>query len=193
MFTYYLMIIAATVLFSVQFIFTKCWQKENGAKFFSSVLFSAIACFVSLPLFFCLNGWKFEFSWFSFIVALLYAVDCIVCTAFGNKALEVADLSVYSLFLMSGGMLLPVIYGLFIGEDLTVIKCISIVLMLAAMMVMLKSDGSKKINFRSIVCFVVIFITNGLTGVFTFWHQKATVETVSSSGFLLLCNLLRLV
>ncbi len=192
MLEYYLMIIAATVLFSVQFIFTKCWQKQNGAKFFASVLFSAIACFVSLPLFLGLNGWKFEFSWFSLIVAFLYAIDCIACTVFGNKALELADLSVYSLFMMSGGMLLPVVYGLFIGESLTFIKCLSIVLMLAAMTITLKSDGNKKINFRALICFSMIFITNGLTGVFMFWHQKATIETVSSSGFLLLCNLLRL-
>ncbi|MDD6994964.1 MAG: hypothetical protein SPH68_01125 [Candidatus Borkfalkiaceae bacterium] len=192
MLKHYMMILAATVLFSVQFVFTKYYQKIKGAGLFYSLMFSAMICLASVPFFIIMNNGKFEFSVFSFIIALMYALDAILCTVFGVKALSCADLSVYSLFLMLGGMLLPFAYGLFRGETLTWLKVVAVTLVFAAMLAATpKKRKERKKNAMAIVCFVSIFITNGLTGVLTFVHQRSAAQTVSASGFLLLCNCLR--
>lgn len=188
MWQYYIMVVLATVLYSIQFVFTKCYQKEKGASFFYSTIFSSIACFVSVPFFLILSKGKVEFTWFSFFIASLFALDCILCTVFGAKTLSKANLSVYSLFLMLGGMLLPFIYGFTIGEKLTVFKGIAVLCVLGAMLCTLQKEEGKKLDFGTVICFILIFITNGLSGVLTYIHQRSTVEIVSSSGFLFLCN-----
>lgn len=188
MWQYYLMVVLATVLFSIQFVFTKCYQKEKGASFFYSTIFSAITCLVAVPFFLILNKGKAEFTWFSFLIACLFALDCILCAVFGAKTLSKANLSVYSLFLMLGGMLLPFMYGLFIGEKLTVFKGIAVACVLLAMLFTLKKEEGKKLDFSTIICFILIFVTNGVTGVLTYIHQRSTFAIVSSSAFLFLCN-----
>lgn len=188
MWQYYLMVVLATVLYSIQFVFTKFYQKEKGSSFFYSTIFSAIACFVSVPFFLIINKGKVEFTWFSFLTACLFALDCIFCTVFGAKTLSRANLSVYSLFLMLGGMLLPFIYGFTIGEKLTVFKGIAVVCVLVAMLFTLQKEEGKKLDFGTIICFILTFVTNGVTGILTYIHQRSTLEIVSSSAFLFLCN-----
>ena len=188
MWQYYLMIIIATMLFSIQFVFTKCYQKEKGSTFFYSTIFMAISCLAMIPFFLILNQGKLEFTWFSFIIACLYAIDALLCSVFGAKTLSRANLSVYSLFLMLGGMLLPFLYGLAIGEDLTVFKGIAVICILLAILFTLKKDDSKKMDWLTVVCFFMIFVTNGLSGVLTYIHQRSMENIVSASGFLLLYN-----
>ena len=159
MFEYYVMVIFATVLYSVQFVFTKCYQKEKGASFFYSTIFSALTCLFAVPFFLVLNKGRMEFTWFSFFIASLFALDCILCTVFGAKTLSKANLSVYSLFLMLGGMLLPFIYGFTIGEKLTVFKGIAVLCVLGAMLCTLQKEEGKKLDFGTVICFILIFIS----------------------------------
>ena len=193
MFQYYLMVTFATVLYSVQFVFTKCYQKEKGASFFYSTIFSALTCLFAVPFFLVLNKGRMEFTWFSFWIACLFAIDCILCAVFSAKTLSKANLSVYSLFLMMGGMLIPFVYGVVNGDELTIFKVVAVACVLLAMVFTLQKEEGKKIDFGAATCFVLIFLTNGLTGVLTYVHQHAMMETVSSSGFLFLCNLVQFV
>lgn len=193
MFKYYLMVITATLLYSFQFIFSKSYQRRKGSSFFYSMIFSAISCLATIPFLFVLNKGKVEFTWFSFAIALLYAIDVIICSVFGAKILSKANLSVYSLFLMLGGMILPFLYGLTIGENFTALKAVSIVSVAVAMIFSLKKDEEKNLDGFTIFCFIVIFVTNGMTGVLTYMHQRSTRAIVSAGGFLILYNLCRFI
>lgn len=188
MWIYYLMLVGAVLLFSVQFVFTKCFQKEKGSTFFYSMVFSAIVGAVSIPFFILLNGGKIEFTPFSLLIAVLYSADAIACSVFGAKTLSRANLSVYSLFMMLGGMLLPFFYGFTLGEEMTWLKGVAMAFVLASMLLTLKKEEGKKSDPFTLVCYAAIFITNGVTGVLTFMHQRATVAIVSESGFLILAS-----
>ena len=146
-----------------------------------------------MPFLLALNGWKFEFTPFSFLIALAYAADVTVCAVFGAKTLSRANMSVYSLFLMLGGMFLPFLYGLALGESFTAVKGIAIACVLAAMIFSLRKEEGKTTDRFTVICFIVIFVTNGLTGVLTYMHQRASQPITSPSGFLLLYNICRLV
>lgn len=193
MWQYYLMVVLATLLYSVQFVFSKCYQREKGSTFFYSTIFGAIACLASVPFFLILNAGTFEFTWFSFGIACLYSIDLLLCGVVGAKIMSRANLSVYSLFLLLGGMILPIFYGFAIGERLTVFKGIAIVCVLIAMLCTLKKEEGKKTDWLTILLFVLVFVTNGLSGVLTYVHQRSEAEIVSTSGFLLLCNGVRFV
>lgn len=187
------MIAAATVLYAFQFVFSKLYQREKGSSFFYSTIFGGIVCCFSVPFLLALNGWEFEFTPFSFLIALAYAADVTVCAVFGAKTLSRANMSVYSLFLMLGGMFLPFLYGLALGESFTAVKGIAIACVLAAMIFSLRKEEGKKTDRFTVICFIVIFVTNGLTGVLTYMHQRASQPITSPSGFLLLYNICRLV
>lgn len=192
MIEYYLMIVGATILYSIQFIFTKLYQCKKGSTFFYSMIFGAVSGISAFVFLFVLNRGNVEFTPFSFWIALAFAVDVTLCTIFGAKTLSRANLSVYSLFMMLGGMILPVLYGLTLGESFTVMKALAIVSMIIAMICPLKKEEGKKTDVFTIICFIAIFITNGMTGVLTFAHQRAGQETVSPNGLVMLYNLCRM-
>lgn len=189
MLKYYFMLVSATFLYSFQFIFTKLYQREKGSSFYYSMIFGAIACFATLPFALFLTDGKIEFTPFSFTIAFLYALDVTVYMVFGTKTLSRANLSLYSLFSMIGGMLLPFLYGLiFIGESITIAKAIALVSVCIAMILPLKKEKGKRTDKFTFICFAVIFITNGLTGVLTYVHQRSQLNVVSAGGFLFLYN-----
>lgn len=183
---YYVLIIFSVLLFSVQFVFTKVYQKERGATFSASILQLVLSSLFFVPFYFIMNSFKFEFTLFSFFIALLYSINGMMCTIFGLKVLAKANLSVYTLFLMLGGMIVPFIYGLFTGESLTLFKAISVILVALSLFIDVKKDEDKKTNFVLILWCMLIFLGNGLAHVLTYIHQRSTLNVVSTSGFLLL-------
>lgn len=196
MWQYYIMIIVAVLGFSVQFVFTKLYQKQRGASFLSATLMTFINSAFFVPAYFALNSFKLEITWFSVLIACLYGLNGIICNVFGMKVLSFVSLSIYSMFLMLGGMLVPFVYGLiFLGEKITLFKALAVILTIFALAFTLKKDGKEKqkITPFAIFCFVMLFLTNGFCGVLVYIHQRASVEIVSSSGFLLLCSMARLI
>lgn len=188
---YYLLLFAASVLFSVQFVFTKCFQKIKGGGFFYSLVFGLIVSLVSVPIFLAVNGFKFEFSVFSLVVAAIYTANNIILTAFSTKALTCADLSLYSLFMLLGGMIVPFLYGICVGESVNAMKIIGVVAVSASMFVSLKPDKNKKNSLFAIACMIVVFVCNGLSGIITAYHQSGVGDAVGSSAFLMLQNVFR--
>lgn len=194
MWQYYILLGVAVVLFSIQFVFSKLYQKQRGNSFFVAMMSNVIVCVGMIPFYFILNGGKLEVTSFSLLMAFAFALCGILCNFAGLKVLAVANLSVYSMFLMLGGMLIPLIYGFFVGEKMTLLKAVAIVLVIAALALTLKKDekAKEKSNY-AIVGYILIFLMNGLVGVCTFAHQKSQFDTVSASGFLLLAAIVRLV
>ena len=193
MWQYYILLVIAVVLFSIQFVFSKLYQKQRGNGFFVAMMSNVIVCVGMIPFYFILNGAKVELTSFSLLMAFAFALCGILCNFAGLKVLAVANLSVYSMFLMLGGMLIPLIYGFFVGEKLTILKAVAIILVIAALaLTFKKGDGSKRKSNYAMIGYILIFLTNGLVGVCTFAHQKSQFDTVSASGFLLLAAIVRL-
>ncbi|MBE7100850.1 MAG: hypothetical protein E7364_04495 [Clostridiales bacterium] len=193
MWKYYGLLVIAVVLFSVQFVFTKLYQKQRGNGFAVAMISNIIVCIGTIPFFLFLNGGKVEFKGFSLLLSSAFALCGILCSFAGLKVLAAANLSVYSMFLMLGGMLIPLVYGMFVGEKLTLLKAGAILLVIAALALTLKKEKkAKRISVYVIIGYLVIFLTNGLVSVWTFVHQKSQFDTVSAPGFLLLAEMVRL-
>jgi drug/metabolite transporter (DMT)-like permease len=80
-------------------------------------------------------------------------------------ALGSINLSLYSLFMMLGGMMLPFWQGVFFyGEKLTVAKVICFVFICAALLVTVEKSESKK---KAVIYYVAIFVLNGMSGVYS--------------------------
>ena len=94
-------------------------------------------------------------------------------------------MTLYSLFLMSGGMLLPYFFGiLFLNETLTFFRIAGVILILAA--VILSNKGSYSLNSLQILFCILIFVLNGLVSIISKCHQINTIyEAVDSTAFVM--------
>lgn len=179
---YYLMLLGAAALFSMQFFFQKRFEHEYGTDIKSTVVFSVITGFMMTLVGFIFAKFKIQVTPFALCVAAVHGLSSFGFTYFGLKSMHIANLSVYSVFSMLGGMLLPVFYGLFfIGEELTLPKLICCILVIVSVMCTINGkSGQKKAWFY----YMAVFVANGLTGVCAAVHDHYTDMKVDSYSYM---------
>lgn len=183
---YYLMIIIAVCLFSTQFLLNNEYRKESGNTWNSALkfsLYSSITGFITLTI---TNKFNFNISMFSAVVAAVYSLVCISLSYSSIKAFTYANLSVYSVFSMIGGMLLPFVYGLMCGEEFKIIRIVCCVLIaLCVLLAVNREEQSKK----AIKYYIAVFILNGMVGVISKFHQSYTELCVDSGSFMMMTRI----
>lgn len=183
---YYALISIAALLFSFQFVVNDGFRRQNGNSWNASLkftLYSAVAGFVILLF---INKFKLEVTGFSFLLAFIYSVVCVLSGYCSIMAFSYANLSVYSVFCMIGGMALPFIYGIFTGEDVTYAKVICFLLI--ALSVGLSVNPGKH-SPKAIFYYLAVFVLNGAVGVISAWHQSNTTQCVDSGSFMMLTKI----
>lgn len=187
----YALLLFAAFLFSIQFVSLKYFQKIRGNTVFSVSYYCLISSVAFFLVAFMLNGFTVKFNSFSIILGIICGTVEFLCSVFGVKALGVTDLSVYSLFMMLGGMLLPFLFGIiYNGEDITVLKIISVILIASSMFLALDvKGGSKKIGL--IFCFA-IFIINGSIGIIQNLYSSNT-EALGTFNFMCITNIVHVI
>jgi len=128
------MILLSALLFSTEFLFTNNYRKENGSEIESIVRLALYQGIIGVVLMLMVNRFRFRCTWFSFLIACAYSCAVLLYSYMSVKALDYANLSVYSMFSMLGGMLLPAAFGiLFCGEPLTTGKIVCCVLIFTSL------------------------------------------------------------
>ena len=113
-------------------------------------------------------------------MAFISAFNSTICALCTLKSLDKVNLSVYSLFSMLGGMLLPFVAGiLFYGEALTVGNLGCTLLVSVSLALTLKNGHGK----GGEIYYIGIFIFNGLAGVLAKIYEESEYPKVSSGGF----------
>lgn len=181
----YILVIIATVLLALDFALQKKYQAGEGADISAGLKFNALNGLFTALIFFALSGFKAEFSLFSFVLAFLMALFGILYVILGFKILKVNGMAVYSLFLMSGGMLLPYLFGvLFLNEPLTALRIIGTLIILLAVILSNKTKFKLKVSFF-LLC-LSVFILNGFVSIISKCHQiNTTFNPVSSTAFVM--------
>lgn len=179
----YIFLIIAALLFSVQFLFQKAYQRKEWESLSSAFLFSGIYAAVGMAYLLIATGFRLEFSLFSLGLAVVYGTAVLACTYCSVNALKNTDISTFSAFMMLGGMLLPFVSGLtFFHEPLTyaVFLCCALII-LALLLEYLAKKGAEKKTLK--YCFIV-FILNGLCGVLSKTHEYFTAANIDSMSYM---------
>lgn len=180
---YYGLLTAAVTMFSFQFLFNRIFEKEYGNSLRAMFVFSAGSSLVGLLGLLIINGFKVEYTHFSLLMAFFAALDSIGYTYFSLKALGRINLSLYSMFAMLGGMILPSVVGIvFFNEALTLGKGICYVLLLLSLLMTVKK-GEKKSGY---VYYMGVFMLNGMSGVLSTVFRNAPYEKTSDAGYSIL-------
>ena len=181
----YILVLIATILLAFEFAFSKRYQESEGTSLISGLRFNTLSGFFTAIIFFALSGFKLQFSLFSLIMAFLMSLLCMLYSIIGFRILRKGNMSLYSLFLMSGGMLLPYIFGiLFLQEPLTLLRILGILFILAA--VYLSNPAKCKLDKSQLILCVIIFIMNGFVSIISKCHQiNITFAPVDNTSFVM--------
>lgn len=183
---YYGLIILSVVMFGGCFALNDVYRKQRGSSLKISLQFTLISSFAALIVLLAANGFKFEFTAFTLIMALIASVNGVLFNFCGFKALGLINLSLYSLFSMLGGMVLPFLQGIiFYNEKITLAKIICFALIFFALLLTVEK-GEKK---RGTIFYIGVFVLNGMSGVISKIFTSAPFEKTSATGYSILTAL----
>ena len=182
----YSLLATAALLFALQFLFNQQFQKSRGDGTDSAVTLSLYMHGISFLIMLVLNGFKLGITWFSVLLAAVYAAVVIGYSFASLKAFKTANLSVFSIFAMLGGMLLPLAYGvIFCKEEFNIAKAICVLLIGIATAMSFEKGKKSKGNMKY---YLAVFLLNGLVGVISKIHQSSPDLAVDSRSFMATVN-----
>ena len=169
------LLLVSGFLFSSEFIFTKLFEKRNGATYKATVNFVFFTGLIMFLLLFIVNGFQIQFSFISILCAFLLAFLYVVANIISIKAISIGSLVVLTLFNMSGGTVVPFMVGiLFLNEQINLASAIALFLLMFALFLPLfkkKDKKENKINFLFIILCILIFALNGANSTVGKLHQ----------------------
>lgn len=182
----YLLVFLSVVLLAFSFIILKFYQQRTDTTTKSSALFNIYSATCSFLLFFAINGFTMKLSLFSVVMAILQATSGFVYSLIGYRILAKGSVALYTLFLMSGGMVVPAVIGwLFLDEPLTLLRVLGVLIIVAA--IVINNSGLTRPHPRVLLMCVAVFFLNGLVSVFAKLHQiHADLGAVGTTDYVLI-------
>ena len=181
---YYVLLALAAVLISGVFAVNKEYQKMFGTAPEAGLAFHSVIGFFTAMIFFCLCGFSVSFTPFSFALSAIMNILVVAYSLIGFKLLKSGTMALYTVCLMSGGMILPYVYGLFfLDEPIKVLRIIGLFVILFGVIV--SNYGKTKTGKKEILMCAAVFLLNGFVSIINKTHQVETVfATVDTKEFI---------
>lgn len=180
---YYIYVILAAILFAMQFLCQQKYEEKSGTGLSAALTFSLYKGLTVIIMMLILSGFKPEFAVFSLVMSFVYALCYILMIYFSLKAFSVANLSVYSVFTMLGGMVLPFVIGVgLFDEKISVFKIACFLLVVIAVLMNIQKGESSK---KAFLYYMLVFLFNGAIGAITTIHQNLGIPNTDSTSFML--------
>lgn len=182
----YILLILADILLALNFSANKVYQNNAGTSLKAGLRFNYMYGLLVAIVFFAVNGFKFDISSFSAIMSIINKLSFVGYNLVGFKLMKSGAMSIYTMFLMTGGMTLPYIWGvLFLGEELTVFRILALIVIFAG--VVLANLSKTKINASQIWMCIAVFVFNGITSITSKVHQIEQVyRCVGENDFIVI-------
>ena len=169
----YLPILLSVVLLAFGFILQKAYQKRSKDTIEGGIDFGIISAGFSIILLIVTSGFSISFTWFSAINAVMKSACCLAYTIIGFWIMKKGSVAIYMLFLMSGGMLVPSVWGwIFLDEEPRLMHILGLIIILVS--IILNNIGKEKFNVKVLLMCCAVFVLNGFVSVFSKLHQVNT-------------------
>jgi drug/metabolite transporter (DMT)-like permease len=177
-------------MFGGSFALKDEYRKLRGSEVKTSFQYALTGGIGGLIFLCIINGISLKFTPFTLIMAAFSAINGFLFSLCSFKALGKTNLSVYSLFSMLGGMVLPFLQGiLFYGEPLTVAKSVCFALIVLSLSFTIQK-GNKSGGF---IYYAGVFVFNGMSGVITKIFTSAPYPKASATDFSMWATIVSLV
>ena len=189
----YFLIVLSALLLAVCFILQKLFQTRTADTTESGVNFSILSASFSIILLVITSGFSISFTPYSVINVIIRSTFCLVHTVLGFKIMKAGSVALHMLFLMSGGMLVPAVWGwIFLNEEPKPLHVVGLVVILIS--IILNNMGSGRPSTKVILMCSVVFVVNGFVSTLAKLHQiEAVYATVSTAEYTLLSSMASLI
>ena len=182
---HYFLVSIAVAMFGIQFLFSKKYEQNAGNGIGASFIASFISGLIGVICLTIINGIQFSVTPFTLLMATLVAFNSIAYTFCALKALKRINLSLYSLFAMLGGMILPFFQGIiFYNEPITVAKIVCVVFIIVALALGISKSEAK----GGTIYYIGVFMLNGMSGVLAKIFQSSALPKTSNAMYSILCS-----
>ena len=187
----YFAVIGAAALCTLSFAAAKAYQQltDNGTE--SGLKFNIITGAVTAAVFFAINGFGCEINGFSVLMAFAMAAFASAYTMVGFKIMSCGKMSLYTIFLMIGGMVVPYIWGAVFWGERPDLMCTAGLFVLIAAVYAAHGEG-KGTGARLLALCMTVFLLNGLVSVVSKAHQISQ-NAVSALSFVILTGIAKAV
>ena len=183
----YVQLLLAVVLLAVDFAFVKLYQIRQGQGMHASLQYSAVQGLLCALVLFGINGFRLNATPFSLGMAFLSGALAMAYKLIGFRILAGAQMSLYTFFLLTGGMTVPFLWGVvFLGETISALRVAGLLIIAAA--IFLSGAGGAKANGRLLGLCLAVFVLNGFVSVVAKEHQ-ISAQAVGSGDFAVWTNL----
>lgn len=187
---WYCIILSAVVMFGVQFFFNSRYQSFAGHTLAASLSFSALTGLFGLAGLLLINGLSLSVTPFTLAMAIWAALNNLAFSYCAIISLGRINLSLFSVFSMIGGMLLPFAAGLlaFSEFDRLAGKCLCLLFIVAGMLTTVRrqeEQGAWKY-------YLGVFIFNGMSGVLSMIYTNADLPKGSAADYSILSAIARI-
>lgn len=187
----YAMLIFSAVFLAVDFCINKIYQRIKGTSPAAGFGFNALLGLFTAMIFFVANGFKADITPFSALMAAAMGSVVMAYNLVGFRLLKSGTMALYTLFLMTGGMVIPYVYGLlFLDEPFFWLRTAALLLIMAG--VVMSNFSGEKANVKQIIMCIAVFVLNGASSVISKVHQiEATLEIVDATEFVILTGFIK--
>lgn len=192
---YYLILTVAAIGTAGNFALTKLYQQNMGNAARESTVFNMLVGLFSTVIFWIAGGFNIECTPYSLLMAFLMSLFVGIYTMIGFKIMSMGSMTVYTVFLMLGGAVVPFFYGvLFLDEAVTFTNVIALLLVVVAVILNSFEKNTGKQSAKFILLCIMVFLLNGAVSVVSKMHQVETrYPVVSADAFVLLKSAVRFV
>lgn len=190
---YYIMLIFAAALQACDFALNKIYQRSAGTAPRAGFGFNALLGLMSAGIFFAAGGFRLHITPYSLAMAAAMAALVMSYNIIGFRILKRGSMALYTLFLMTGGMVVPYLWGLvFLDEGFLWIRALGAILIVSA--VAFSNFGKEQARGVPLSLCLLVFVINGFTSVVSKTHQiEPVLKTVSATDFVILVGLCKFV
>ena len=189
------MLTLAALLLAGDIAMNKIYERYAGSSMKAGFRFNALLGILSALVFWAMGGFSFHVTPFSLLLAGVIASLGMSYTLLGFRILKSGSMALYSLFLMTGGMAVPYVWGLFaLDEPFSLLRTAGLGLLILAVILSNLPKKGERIHAGLILICVVVFMLNGCVSVLSKTHQiEATLATVTPMEFVMLMGLFKFV
>ena len=189
----YILLLVSVILGAGNLAANRLYQKKMGVSLWAGMNYMVFYGIFSSLVFWAVKGFRLQVSAYSLAMAGLMALLSTGYTLIGFLLMKEEKMTLYTLFLMTGGMTVPYLWGLFgLDESFSYARTAGLIMIAAAICLSNSGKGVHKEGRKPTFLCGAVFLLNGLVSVISKEHQ-ISAAAVPSTDFVLLSNLARIV
>ena len=189
----YAMLAVAALLLAVTFVANKGYQLLCGDSPQKVLGFNCLLGLFTFAVFVFINRFEFSFTLFSLFLSVIMNALVVGYSFISFKLLKSGTMALYTIFLMSGGMILPYIFGIvFLNEPFGILRLAALIFIFLGVIV--SNSSKQKTSKKQLLMCIAVFVLNGFVSIISKIHQaEAAFPTVTASEFVMIGGIVRFV